>query len=208
MPLLVCLGVACSSARVRTVSDSDYPGALRTPASLGLDLMWQQRVTARWGDGMERGFEAAVQKRGDTLTVIGLSPLGQAGFVLTQDTAGVRFENRTDMELPFSPRFVLLDVQRTFFPWLPINGAVSDGEHSAVVDGERVVEVRSGGKLRERRFTRCDGMPAGDIVVRYEWSETDVGRVAPRRAVLDNGWFGYRMTVETHAETVLSRGGS
>jgi len=170
--------------------------------------MWQQRVTARWGDGMERGFEAAVQKQGDTLTVIGLSPLGQAGFVLTQDSAGVRFENRTDMQLPFPPRFVLLDVQRTFFPWLPTTGPVSDGERSAVVDGERVVEIRSGGKLKERRFTRCDGMPAGDIVVRYEWSETDVGRVAPRRAVLDNGWFDYRMTVETHAETVLSRGGS
>jgi len=170
--------------------------------------MWQQRVTARWGDGIERGFEAAVQKQGDTLTVIGLSPLGQAGFVMTQDSAGVRFENRTDMPLPFPPRFVLLDVQRTFFPWLPDAVLAADGVRSAVVDGERVVEIRSGGKLKERRFTRCDGVPAGDIVVRYEWSDADSGRVAPRKAVLDNGWFGYRMTVDTHAETRLSRGGS
>lgn len=178
------------------------------PASLGADVMWQQRVTARWGDGIERGFEAAVQKQGDTLTVIGLSPLGQAGFVLTQDSAGVRFENRTDMQLPFPPRFVLLDVQRMFFPWLPDSASAADGEHSAVIDGEQVVEIRSEGRLRERRFSRCDGIPAGEIVVRYEWSDADVLRVAPRKAVLDNGWFGYRMSVDTHAETTLPRGGS
>jgi hypothetical protein len=38
-------------------------------------------------------------------------------------------------------------------------------------------------------------------VVRYEWGDAD--RRGPVRAELDNGWFGYRLIVDTHAETLL-----
>lgn len=198
---------ACHSRPQRVLADADYPGELLPPAALGADLLWQQRVTASWGDSEQRGFDAAVQKQGDTLTVIGLSPLGQAGFVLVQRGLQVTFENHTDMHLPFPPRYVLLDVQRAFFPWLPPLAAgtagAGDGEREQIVGQERVVEVHEGGRLVERRFTRLDGKPAGTIVVRYEWTGTDAGRRAPTRAVLDNGWFGYRMTVDTHTEAAL-----
>jgi len=203
----LALGAACHSAPQRVLTDADYPGELLPPAALGADLLWQQRVTASWGDSEQRGFDAAVQKQGETLTVIGLSPLGQQGFVLVQRGKDVSFENHTDLHLPFPPRFVLLDVQRAFFPWLSA-GAAADGERTVVVGGEQIVEVRAGGRLVERRFTRLDGKPAGAIVVRYEWAPDDAGRVAPKRAVLDNGWFGYRMTVDTHAETRLPADGA
>lgn len=203
----LALGAACHSRPQRVLTDADYPGELLPPAALGADLLWQQRVTASWGDSEQRGFDAAVQKQGDTLTVIGLSPLGQAGFVLVQRGKDVSFENHTDLHLPFPPRFVLLDVQRAFFPWLPADAA-ADGERTAVVGGEQIVEVLAAGRLVERRFTRLDGKPAGTIVVRYEWAPDDTGRVAPKRTVLDNGWFGYRMTVDTHAETRLPADGA
>jgi len=199
---------ACHTTPRRVLTEADYPGELRQPEALGKDLLWQQRVTASWGEGEERGFDAAVQKQGAKLTVIGMSPLGQAGFVLIQDATGVTFENHTDMHLPFPARFVLLDVQRTFFPWLPSVGTPAAGERTGIVAGEQVVEVHAAGRLVERRFTRLDGKPAGTIVVRYEWPDTDAGRIAPRRAVLDNGWFGYRMTVDTHSEAELPPGGS
>lgn len=200
---------ACHSQPQRVLTDADYPGELLPPAALGADLLWQQRVTASWGDSEQRGFDAAVQKQGDTLTVIGLSPLGQAGFVLVQRGLQVTFENHTDMHLPFPPRYVLLDVQRAFFPWLPPLAAdAGDGEREQVVGLERIVEVRKDGRLVERRFTRLDGKPAGTIVVRYEWTGTDAGRRAPTRAVLDNGWFGYRMTVDTHTEAALPAEGA
>lgn len=198
---------ACQGPPRLKMADTDYPGELLPPAALARDLLWQQRVTASWGDGEQRGFDAAVQKQGETLTVIGLSPLGQQGFVLVQRGKDVSFENHTDLRLPFPPRFVLLDVQRAFFPWLPAEGAV-DGERTVVLGAEQIVEVRAGGRLVERRFTRLDGKPAGVIVVRYEWAPEDTGRVAPKRTVLDNGWFGYRMTVDTHAETLLPADGA
>lgn len=204
---LCAVGASCRGTPRPMLTEADYPGELRAPEALGKDLLWQQRVTASWGDGEERGFDAAVQKQGATLTVIGMSPLGQAGFVMVQGPTGVTFENHTDMHLPFPARFVLLDVQRTFFPWLSASAVPSDGERCETVAGEQVVEQYSGGRLVERRFTRLDGKPAGTIVVRYEWGE-DAGRLAPRRAVLDNGWFGYRMTVDTHSEAVLPPEGS
>lgn len=208
LALCAVAAAGCQATPRRVLTDADYPGELRPPEALGMDLLWQQRVTAHWGDGEERGFDAAVQKQGTKLTVIGLSPLGQAGFVLVQDPSGVSSQNHTDMHLPFPARFVLLDVQRTFFPWLPAMEAPADGERSGIVAGEQVVEIHAKGRLVERRFTRLSGQPAGSIVIRYEWGDEAAGRMAPRRAVLDNGWFGYRMTVDTHSEAVLPPEGS
>ncbi|MBK8096258.1 MAG: DUF3261 domain-containing protein [Planctomycetes bacterium] len=198
---------ACAAPR-RQLVDGDYPGRLQPPAALGVDLVWQQRITATWGEGEQRGFEAALQKQRDELTVIGMSPLGQVGFVLIQRPAGVTFENRTDMQLPFPPRFVLLDVQRTFFPWLPADPTLRDGDRQAVVDDELVTERYRDGRLRERTFTRCSGQPAGVIQVTYDWDAAQPQQRAPRQAVLNNGWFRYRLTIDTHAETVLPPAGS
>ena len=203
--VLLGLLTACAAPPRPVFTDADYPGTLLPPSSLGAELVWQQRVTAHWGDAEQRGFDAALQRRGDTLTVIGLSPLGQAGFVITLRDGVVALTNQTDMEVPFPPRFVLLDVQRTFYPWLPAlpPGEVADGQREAIVGGERVRERRVGGRLVERTFTRLDGKPVGTITVTYDWADTEAGRLAPKQATLHNGWFGYRMVIDTHAETVL-----
>lgn len=176
-------------------TDSSYPGVLRPPSALGVEILWRQRVTATWGEDGRRSFDAAVQLHAGALTVLGISPLG-VGFVLKLEDGEVTFENRTDHELPFPPRFILLDVERVFFPWLP------PGETEGTVDGEAIVEVWRDGRLVERRFNRIDGVPAGEIVVSYEGY--DEGRRAPRRAELVNGWFGYRLVVDTVDETVIA----
>lgn len=198
------LVAACAAApEGPRFADADYPGELRMPAALPFDVVWQQRVTAFWGEGRQRGFDAAVQKRGDTLTVLGLSPMGSVGFAVVMENDAVQVTNNTEEELPFPPRFILLDVQRAFYPWIadgPIHGAPRRGARTALVDGETVEERWSAGRLRERRFRRGDG-PDGEIVVRYEWGE-DAWR-GPSRVLLDNGWFGYRLQVDTHAETLL-----
>ena len=181
-------------------TDADYPGTLMPPGSLGVEVVWQQRVTAHWGNGEQRGFDAAIQRQGDKLTVIGLSALGQAGFIITLQNDVVGLTNQTDMEVPFPPRCVLLDVQRTFWPWL---GTPTDGEREAIVGGELVRERHAAGRLVERTFTRLDGKPPGTITVTYDWTDTESGRRAPKQATLHNGWFGYRLVIDTHAETVL-----
>jgi hypothetical protein len=177
------------------LSDADYPGLLRSATELPGDLLWRQRVTATWGDARPRSFDAALQKQGDTLTLIGLSPLGTTAFVVVLRDGAIDFREESGEDLPFPPRFILLDVQRVFYPWLP------PGQREGLVGDERVVEDFVDGRLAERRFTRLDGQPAGTITVRYEWG----GQAwrAPVRAELDNGWFGYRLTVVTLDETQL-----
>lgn len=191
--LALALVAACSPATVPSdlttrLRPQDYPGSLRAPAAAGADFMYRQRVTAQWKD-LERGFDAVLQKQGDRMQLIGLTPMNTPAFVITHDPTGLEFENRTKQLLPFPPRFILLDVQRVFFPW------------PATLDGERIEEDRADGHLVERRFRRADGKPPGVIRIRYEGWEA--GANAPRRAVLDNGWFGYRLIIETFEQRRL-----
>ncbi len=166
------------------------------------DVLLRQRVTAIWGDGEQRGFDAVIQKQGDKLTVLGLSDTGSMGFAIVLQDGTVELTNKLPNEFPFPPRYVLLDVQRTFYPWLPdSNGARADGTHENVVDGERVVETWSAGRLLERQFNRLDASPPGQLTVRYTYDQPDWS--APSFAVLDNSWFGYRLEIDTHAETFL-----
>jgi hypothetical protein len=204
--LLAGLLAACASEpRAPRFTEADYPGLLRPPSALGADVLWQQRVTASWGDERGHSFDVAVQKLGDTLTLVGLSPLGSTGFVVELRGSTISHQSPSGEELPFPPRFLLLDVERVFFPWLP-DGAAADGERAAEVGGERVVEQVQGGRVVERRFTRLDGRPRGTIVVRYGWEEGD--GAAPAQAELDNGWFGYRLSIRTLQETRLAPEGA
>jgi hypothetical protein len=204
MTMVLLAAAACSAVRrgPPRFDEDDYPGTIRPAASLPVDVLWQQRVTASWGERGRRAFDAALQKRGDELVLVGLSPMGSPGFVVRLDGLEISVHNPAGEELPFPPRFLLLDVQRTFYPWLA-QGATEreDGTYEGVVGGERVVEVVRDGRLVERRFTREDGRPEGVLAVRYEWAHDDWR--GPSRAVLDNGWFGYRLDIVTVDETAL-----
>jgi uncharacterized protein DUF3261 len=182
----------------------EYPGRLvpvaelRSPAGLGDEFALEQRIRTESPEGAHE-FRAVLQKRGDTLVVVGLGPHGGRGFVLTQEGERVRFESHLPRELPFPPRFMLLDVHRAFFAGLA--GPLDDGEHRERIDGEEVVERWQGGRLRERTFRRLDGRPEGTIRVTYEGG---LGGDQPPSVVhLDNGWFGYRLTITTLSHRVL-----
>lgn len=170
-----------------------YPGELRPVDALEGDFLWRQRVTAHWAVG-SRGFDAALQKQLGRLTLLGLSPMGTPGFTLVLTDDGLTFDNRTDRELPFPPRFIILDLQRVFYPWLD-GPPPASGERSGQVAGERVHERYDRGRLIERTFERLDQTPPGLIRVTYEGYEPEAE--APARAELHNAWFGYRIVVET-----------
>lgn len=201
--LAACAGVSTTPAQGELLGVG-YPGVLRAPETLPTQVLWRQRVTAFWGEGDERGFDAAVQRRGDTLTVLGLSPTGSVGFSIVQRGDDVELTNRMPERFPFPPRNVLLDVQRSFYPWLPGDpgDAPTDGERSGEVDGERVHETWRQGRLVERRFTRLDGEPAGTLRIRYTWDRADWS--VPTHTELDNAWFGYRLEIETLDEALLT----
>ncbi|MCB9897772.1 MAG: DUF3261 domain-containing protein [Planctomycetes bacterium] len=195
---------ACASEPARptlpALADADYPGTLRPPTAAGRDVLWTQHVTASWPDG-SRGFDAALQIQGDELLLLGLTPLGTGAFTITLRGTELEFVNTSDMPLPFPARFIVLDVERVFFPYLDGLPLDAQGAREAEVDGERVHERFVEGRLVERTFERLDARPPGRIVVTYA-SDAAI-TLGPARAELDNGWFGYRLGIETLAETPL-----
>jgi hypothetical protein len=203
VPAVLALLASCGAPR-KTPTPLEmagaYPGELRPPSTLGIDVVWRQSVDATWAERTE-GFDAAVQVRGDTLLVLALSPVGQPGLVLRLNGTEVSVENPSGMEFPIPARFVLLDVQRVFFPWFEGEPPITDGERMRQDADERVDERWVDGHLVERRFARTSGEPSGEIRVTYEWANK--AWFAPTRAVLENGWCGYQLEIRTHEETVL-----
>lgn len=181
---------ACSSARQGHRPPVEYPGALLPPSSLGADFMLRQKIDANFGE-KEISFEAVLQKLGDELKLLGLTPFGTRAFLLQQNGTDVSFESYVDRPLPFPPRYILLDIQRT----LHVEEVRPDGTHELDAAEEVVVERWHGGRLLERRVRRKDGAPQGELVVTYD------GGMAPgdppQKTQLKNGWFGYRLTIET-----------
>ena len=97
--------------------------ALLLPAeALAETFVLRQTVTVRWSDETgqvdEASFDAAIQRQGESLLVLGLGPMGRVGFTLSLEKGKVFFENRTGRDLPFAPERMLADVQRVYYPWL------------------------------------------------------------------------------------------
>jgi hypothetical protein len=201
--LLPCIVVfvpcACRSTRIQDVSLLESPGVLRAATSLEQQSVWQQRVIAHWGDAEAYGFDAVIQRAGESLTILGLSPAGSVGFSIVLSEGEVELVNNMPDDFPFPPRNVLMDVQRAFYPWL------ASGTTEGIVDGERIAEIWSEGKLVERTFSRLDGAPAGIITIRYEWGDNNA--YIPASTVLENGWFDYKLEIETQRETLLDSSG-
>jgi len=182
---------------------ADYPGALSPPSALrspglGEAFALEQRVRSESSEGTYE-FRAIMQRQGDTLIVVGLEPHGGRGFVLTQRGDEVEFESHLPQELPFPPRYMLLDIHRAWF--MGLEGPREDGEHREERGGEEIVERWEGGLLRERTFRRLDGEPEGEIRVTYEPGLG--GAEPPREVTLHNGWFGYTLTITTLSHQVI-----
>jgi hypothetical protein len=200
---LVLLGLAALGCGAGSWAPPEVPGAgapampeqrLLPVEALGEDVLMRQRVTIQW-NGREADFDAVLQKRGAQLLLLGLGPMDRVGFRLVLEDGRVEFENRTGRELPFDPDRILLDVQRVFYPWLERDAGCGSCDRHGSRDGIEITERIEAGRLEERRFRVPDRVDVADVVVRYEdWMEDGL---APRRAVLANGWRGYALRVET-----------
>ena len=177
-----------------------YPGTLLPVSQLAPDFQWRQRVTATWQD-QQHQFEAVLAKEQDALRLIGLGPMNTPGFIITLKGQNIELEKRALKELSFEPRWILLDIQRAFYPWF-LEGPLESGRREKRVDGEIVRESWQDGTLRERRFSRAGGSPPGEIVVHYRGWQPEM--LAPRKARLQNGWFGYSLLIETLEQQLLS----
>ncbi len=201
-PLALALALAlaaCASPRPAG-PPAEYVGALVPTGDIRGAFLARQHVSAHYPGGHDVEFDAVMQKQGDTLTLLGMTPFGTRAFLLQQRGTEVSFTSYLPRELPFPPRYMLLDIHRTFFIGLGAPPA-ADGERRGTRDGEEIVERWQAGRLMERRFRRLDGRPAGDIVVRY--GDGMQGHAPPRVIEFRNGWFGYTLSIETTAHQTL-----
>jgi hypothetical protein len=196
--LVLASALACQPAPLPARS---YTGPLRAPSTLGPDFLDRQRIVASYGD-RELQFDAVVQKKGDELTLLGLTPFGTRAFVVRQTGTGVFFQSFVPQSLPFPPRYILIDIHRVFFGRAPGAPIPADGERETVSEGESVVERWKGGRLLRRVFRRVDGNPPGDIVVEYDGG-FEAGGPPPARVMFRNGWYGYRLDIMTQSHQLL-----
>ena len=125
-------------------------------------MFLRQRIDARFGE-RTMSFSAVLQVDGGVLSLLALTPYGTRAFLIEQVGQSLRFTRYVDRELPFPPRFILLDVHRALFTGMGHAAPAGDGERSFERDGERITERWRAGKLIERRFERLDRKPAGVI---------------------------------------------
>ena len=204
LAFVLVLGAAgCATARAgRQVFRTDeagggYPGVLHDPHEWPESFTVRQSIaiSASRGGRTTRGqFDAVMQKQDDTLVIVGLGPMNSRAFTLTQRGRTVEFvPSAGGPELPFPPRYILVDVHRVFF-YAPL----SDGPRTGVVrgqrDGEQVEERWEQGELRSRSFTR----PGSDLTgaVRVEYGPgCRAERCHPDSVTVRNEWFGYTLTI-------------
>jgi hypothetical protein len=198
--LIACASslLACAGSAANPPNDARAhvePAPLLPPSAFPHDVQWRQRVTANWPTG-KHSFDAVLQKRSGELILVGLSPLGMPGFVLRlREDRSIDVENHTGKDLPFEPSYVLADVERVFFPWLPEDAAHADGERHGLVAGTQVSERFVAGRLAARSFERVTA--GGSESVRIEYSGWREGQDAPARAALTNSALRYGLTIET-----------
>lgn len=194
--------------RVRRIEEAAL--ALQPVDAWRATQILRQRVRIEWPGGSD-AFDAVLQRRPGELALVGLGPMNLVGFRLALVAVGsedgrvekVELENRSGRDLPFSAAHILADVQRVFYPWIETSdpaGSVEGGDCAVCERSGRwgpiaVWERGSPGRLVERRFAIADAVDAGEVRVRYaDWQ----GEPAfPKRVDLENGWFGYRLQIET-----------
>ncbi|MBK8168791.1 MAG: DUF3261 domain-containing protein [Sandaracinaceae bacterium] len=195
--LLICVVVmACGGLSPRTA----YPGTLRAPTTMAANFMMRQRLTVTRVGAEPVRFESVLQKSGNALVLLGLTPFGTRAFLIELTGTDVRYESYLPGELPFPPQYILFDVQRTVFPFLS-DSALSDGWHEERSGEELVRERWQGGLLVERTFERTSEVPPGQIRVVYETGV--LPGTMPPTTHFYNAWMGYELTIETVEQSAL-----
>jgi hypothetical protein len=187
------VAAACGGAQHgQLLQPTRETGPLLRPAQIPADFVWRQRIDVRFKERRE-SFSAVIEKRGDHLILLALTPFGSRAFALEQRGSRTTFTPYIDIQLPFSPLYILVDVQRAFFRGLP-GAALSDGWHEGVADGERIRERWAAGRLFEREYRSLD-QSGNQVSIEYRGGM--LGFQPAPTIQLTSRRFGYALTITT-----------
>lgn len=139
LALLACAFVLGCVAPPRRLPECTGP--LVPTTSMGPDFVARERLHLVHAERVVR-LDLVLQKRGDTLVLVGFDPLGPKLFSLVQRGLEVEVDAKPSAVLPVPPRNVLRDVQHARFGMAPSGVAgpgVAAPEVSVTREGERVV---------------------------------------------------------------------
>lgn len=185
-PVLAALAAllcgACRTPGLPTWAVPRCPGMLRPTGEIAGDFLLRQRVRVR-REERDIPLELALEKRGDTLVVLGFDAFGAKLFSVTQRGLETEIDSLPPPALEVPPENVLSDLHRVHFLGL---------EPPPERRGQRS-ELRAGVRITET------WEPGG-----ASWREFDAPSEAPVRVELADGWAlvrhpdcGYRATFVT-----------
>jgi Protein of unknown function (DUF3261) len=147
---VVVLSLAALACACRGTMPPAQP-ILRSPASIQTDFFLRQEILAKHR-GRSVKYQAALEKRGDVLRLVGLTPYGSPAFMVEQSGDQVRFIAYVDLDIPFDPAHMLVDVQRVLFAGSGIGSRLVDGVHEFESGDGKVVETWAAGSITSRVF--------------------------------------------------------
>ena len=188
---------ACQHGAGRGLRLEGCPGVLRPTEEIAGDFRLEQRVHIRAKSG-EIALRIVAEKRGPTLVVIGLNPLGVKLFSVIQTKRKVQVDALPARVVPIPPIDVLHDLHRARFLDAGVAPDAS-GRAEGIRDGTRIVETWRDGVLRQRRFSRVEGLPSGEVIVDFA---VPAPNESPRVQIRNDGC-GYSASFETLAWETL-----
>jgi hypothetical protein len=188
---------ACQHGAGRGPRPDGCPGILRPTEEIAGDFRLEQRVHVRAESG-ETSLRIVAEKQGLRLVVIGLNPLGAKLFTVIQTMREVEVDALPERVLPVPPLDVMRDLHRARFLDA---GVVPDanGHAEGIRNGTRIVETWRDGVLRQRRFSRVEGLPSGEVIVDFAMPTPN----EPARVQIRNDWCSYSASFETLAWETL-----
>lgn len=165
------------------------PGPLLPIDASSEDFFAEHRVQITW-QGERHSMRAVLQKQEALLELIILGPMEQPMVRVYQDGQEVGVDAYVEDALPFTPEFMLADVQKAFLIWEDAHGAQREGRYDTL----HWTQTRDGEQVQMRTFWReelGEGLP---LTVHYEYDEDAQMPAAVR---LENRWFGYTLDIQT-----------
>ena len=172
----------------------ECPGAIRSTDEIAGDLRLDLRLLVR-SEKVDTALRLAVEKRGDALVLVGLSPLGAVLFSVRQTGTDTEVEALPAALLEIPPENVLRDLHRVHF-LTASTPLAANGTSDVVRDDTRITEHWQGGTLRSRTFERVNGRPRGQVVVDFVAKPAE----GLSEARIHNGWCDYEATLVTLTE--------
>ncbi len=182
---------------------SPPPDTVLDPRQIRGNFVWRQRLSARYqGDSFK--FEAVLEKSGNTLRVLFLTPYGTRALLIEQTGHTVRTEYFIPQRLPFSPSHILSDIHRVFFRGFG-EGAPNNGQRVQRLDGEVFYDTYRQGALVARVVQQptdahSTRIPQQEKRISIDYEPGFRPGVPPHRVRLNNDWYGYLIEIDTLAK--------